>query len=193
MGVPSPVIPSFTDGTVVHQADLNALASNLTNLYAYNQAGFFTQRPSVLVSASATQSIAANTDTLLNFGTAVINTDNMWTVSVPNHLTVVHAGIYVIFAQVRWQAISGATLSNGLNANLLVNGTATSNSVAMTTTAMMNTTGSAGIGQFVGTIANLAVGATVYVDVYQNGGGAVSTLTDRGSSFLGAVFLTNAT
>lgn len=193
MGVPSPAIPSFTDGTVVHQADLNALASNLTNLYAYNQAGFFTQRPTVLVNATSVQSITQNTDTLLNFQNAVINTDNMWTASVPNHLTIQHAGIYLLFAQWRIQAITGASLTNGLNLNLLVNGTSTTNSVSMSTTAMMNTSGSSGIGVFTATPANLAAGATVYADVFQNGGSAVNTVTDRGSSFLGAVFLTNAT
>ena len=187
MAVPTPAIPSFTDGTVVHQADLNALASNLTNLYAYNQGGFFTQRPTCLVKATTGQSIAVTTDVLVNFGSAVINNDNMWTASVANQITIQHAGIYLLFGQAKYPALAGATLNFGLAANLLVNGTAVpTNVVAFNLAPMINVTSA----QSVATMASLAVNATVYLDVWHNAGAAVTLGTDRGSSFLGAVFLT---
>jgi hypothetical protein len=185
--VPTPAIPSFVDGTVVHQGDLNALASNLTNLYAYNQAGFFTQRPCVLVKQTTGQSIAHFTNVLVNYQTAAINNDNMWTASVANQLTIQHAGIYLLFAGVRWPAMAGASLNNFTAANILVNGTnAATNTVALNDRAMLSTAG----GQLVLAMANLAAGATAYVNVSHNQGGAQTLLTDFGGSFFGAVFLT---
>lgn len=185
MGVPSPAIPSFTDGVVVHQADLNALASNLTNLYNYNQAGFFTQRPCVLAASTATQNITTATDTSVNFGAAGINTDNMWTASSPDRITVQHAGLYWLFAQARWPTIPGASLANGMHQHITINGT--TGAAASTALPMMNI---GNVGGYVATILNLAAGATAYLVVWHNAGSTQTLQTDRGASFLGAVFLT---
>src|SRR4051812_47309331 len=100
MSIPTPTIPAFTDGMIVHAADLNALAANLTNLYQYNQAGFVSQRPCVIARQTSGQSIPNNTNTLLNFQTAAINTDNMWTAALPNTITIQHAGIYLLMGQI---------------------------------------------------------------------------------------------
>jgi hypothetical protein len=191
VGTPSPVVPSFTDGIVVHQADLNALASNLTNLYAYNQGGFRTQRPAVIAATTATQTISPSTGTLVSFGTASVNTDNMWTGSTATQITVNTAGIYWLFGQARWPAISGANLNNGLVCNLLVNGLATANVVATQTLPMLNL--SPGATNQVGCIANLAAGAVVYLDVFQNAVGSITLQNDYGGSFLGAIFMTPST
>lgn len=191
MGTPSPAIPSFTDGLVVHQADLNALASNLTNLYNYNQGGFRTQRPAVIAQATSTQSISPSTGTLVTFGTATVNTDNMWVGGSATQITINTAGIYWLFGQCRWPAISGATLANGLVANIQVNGLNPSDIVATQSLPMINST--PGATNQVGVIANLAAGAVAYLDVFQNAVGSITLQTDRGGSFLGAIFLTPST
>lgn len=186
MAVPTPAIPSFTDGVVVHQADLNALAANLTNLFNYNQGGFFTQRPILLVTQTSGQVISNLTNTLVGFQSASINNDNMWTATSAQTITVQHAGIYVAFGGVRWPAIGGASLSNFMNANILVNGTnPATNTIASNDRPMLN----AGGGQLVLQIANLAAGATMYLNVSHNQGGNQTLLTDSGGSFFGAVFL----
>ena len=191
MATPSPAIPTFTDGVVVHQADLNALGTNLTNLYNYNQAGFFTQRPTVLAKQTTTQSIAASTNTLINFDTAVINTDTMWVASVANQVTIQHAGIYFMFGELRFPGQTGATLANYFAVDILVNGTTPgTNSICYTAGPMLNITSALPLGFQAFGCANLAAGATVYLNVSHNSGGAISTQVDRGNSFLGAVFLT---
>lgn len=191
MATPSPAIPSFTDGLIVHQGDLNALASNLTNLYAYNQGGFRTQRPCVIAATTATQSISPSSGTLVTFGAASVNTDNMWTGSVATQITINTAGIYWLFGQARWPSISGASLNNGLVCNLLVNGLSTANVVASQTLPMLNI--SPGATNQVGCIANLAAGAVVYLDVFQNAVGSITLQNDYGGSFLGAIFYTPST
>jgi hypothetical protein len=184
---PTPAIPSFTDGTVVHQADLNALASNLTNLYNYNQGGFFTRRPCVLVQQTSGQAILNTTHTLVNYQSALVNTDNMWTASVANQLTIQHAGLYWIFAQTRWPAQGGATLNNFWLSHILVNGTAIPTNVGTTSIAsMLNQSG----GQQIWFCANLAVNATLYLDVYHNAGVTETLAVDVGGSTFGAFFVT---
>jgi len=188
-GTPTPAIPSFTDGTVVHQADLNALASNLTNLYGSNLGGFFTQAPTVLVKQTTAQTVSNTTDTLVDFHSAVINNDNMWIPSVANQLVVQHAGVYWLYAQARWPPISvggGTTFSNVLAQRILVNGTSLANTVAYVTAPILNGEAATQLG----TIVSLAVNATVYLDVWHNAGASITLKTDAGSSFLSATFIT---
>lgn len=192
MGVPTPVVPTFTDGVVVHQADLNALGTNLTNLYNYLNAGFTTQKPCVIVAATSSQSIAASTDTLVTFQAAAVNTNNMWVAGSPTQITIQKAGIYWVFAQTHWPLVSGATLSNALVANLMVNGTTVpTNVVACQTLPMVNA--GPGSGHQVGCLVNLAAGSTVFLDVWHNALGSISLQTDRGSTFFGAIFQTPST
>jgi len=100
---PTPPIPSFTDGTIVHQSDLNALGSNLTNLYNFCQGGFRTQRPFVIANQTVAQNIASGAGiSLLSLNTTIVNTDNMWVPSQPTQLTVNTAGVYLVIAQVVW-------------------------------------------------------------------------------------------
>lgn len=186
MGIPSPTIPSFVDGTVVHQADLNALAANLTNLYNYNNAGFFTQRPTVLLNTTTGQSIPNATHTTVNFQVAQVNTDNMWVSSVANQITVQHAGIYWVFGQLRWPP----SAANLMQTNVLVNGTSIPTNIGVTSQ-LPAVNGSAG-GHHVAWLANLAVGATLYLDGYQNSGGAVTLDTFVGGSTFGAFFVTSS-
>lgn len=192
MGVPSPAIPSFTDGTVVHQADLNALASNLTNLYAYNQAGFFSQRPAAFIKQTTGQAISNSVDTLVSFQTAVINTDNMWVASQPNQLTIQHAGIYLVSGQCKW-FWSGASPSFGTVTvmSLLANGTTTANAIGANM-ALFDSAGP-GIANQAVMMVNLAAGATLYLNAWQSSGVTQTLATDFGGSYISAVFLTSST
>jgi len=190
MATPTPTIPSFTDGMLVHATDLNALAANLTNLYNYNQASFISQRPCVIAKQTTGQTISNTTDTLVNFQTAVVNTDNMWTASAPNHITIQHAGIYFVFSQTRYPAVPSNALNQGLTASLLANGTSFANAVA--TMGMIPPATGSGTGPCF-TVINLAAGATLYLNLWQSTGGSLTLGTDGGGSYLGAIFLTSST
>jgi hypothetical protein len=188
MGIPTPAIPSFVDGVVVHQADLNALASNLTNLYNYNQGGFNSQRPACMAIQTVTQSIANNTASLLNFNSAPVNVGTMWVASVPNQITIQAAGIYYIFGQVRYAVNGAASLGVIARGNVMINGTnPATNSVSNTDVPFMT----AGNGPTAAAwfVANLAAGATVYLDTLQNTGGAISTSLLYGGSFLSCFYV----
>jgi hypothetical protein len=192
MVLPTPAIPTFTDGLIVHANDLNALAANLTNLYNYNQASFTSQRPCVIAKQTTGQAIANITDTLITFQSAAVNTDNMWTASVPSQITIQHAGIYFLFAQVRWPTIGSPTFATACALNLMVNGTnAGVNTIASQLLPFVSA--GAGSGEQCGVIVNLAVGATVFVDAWQSSGGSVTLPTNFGGTFLGAIFLTSST
>ena len=191
MATPTPTIPTFTDGTIVHATDLNALASNLTNLYNYNQASFNSQRPAVSAVQTSGQSITNSADTLITFNSAALNTDNMWVSSVANQLTIQHAGIYLLMAQVRFPSVAGGNFAWIQSASILVNGTSFAN--AIVTNAIVAPAGGAGPGVPCSQIVNLAAGATVYLNAFQSTGGAQTLATNAGGSFLAAVFLTSST
>jgi len=192
MGIPTPTIPSFTDGQIVHATDLNALASNLTNLYLYNNAGFTTQKPAAIVKQTTGQSIPNNADTVVNFQSAVINTDNMWTASVPGQLTIQHAGIYLLNGQVFYQAIGSPTLATNMGGYLCVNGTtASTNAVGAGGTNAGQ--GAAGPTANMAALVNLAAGATVFLEATHTTGSAQTLRTNYGGSWLAAIFITPST
>lgn len=192
MVLPTPAVPTFTDGTVVHSTDLNALAANITNLYNYNQASFISQRPCVIAKQTTGQVVTDNTDTLVNFQSAAVNTDNMWTASVANQVTIQHAGIYLIFAQARFPALAAPTLNTFVACNILANGTAVGNTIAANNLPYTGPQGSGPANQC-STIANLAAGATLFLDVFSRSGASQTMQTNFGGSYLGAIFLTPST
>lgn len=189
MATPTPAIPTFTDGMIVHATDLNALASNLTNLYNYNQASFTSQRPCVIAKQTTGQALSAGVFSTVNFQSAVINTDNMWTASVAAQVTIQHAGIYYIFSQIRYPVYSPYATGNSTDGYILANGTAFGNSI--TGQSVIPTANSIGSTINATTIANLAAGATLFLGAQSN---LAKTLdTGVGSSFLGAIYLTSST
>lgn len=191
MATPTPAIPTFTDGTIVHATDLNALSSNLTNLYNYNQASFTSQRPCVIAKTTVSRTLTTSVDALTTFDTALVNTDNMWTASVPTQITIQHAGIYWVFAQARWPTIGAPTLTTGVSCSILVNGTSVTNAIATQLIPFLNT--GSGPTTTAGAIVNLAVGATVYLDIWHSAGATVNMPVNFGSNYLGAIFLTSST
>lgn len=191
MGIPTPAIPSFTDGTVVHQADLNALAANLTNLYNYNQGAFNTQRPCCLAYQTVSQTVSSSTDTIVNFGAASPNVGGMWVSGASTQITIQIGGIYWVFGQTRCPTITGATFpANFMVANILANGATVANAVAANLVPISTSGG--GSTAHAGTIISLAANATLFLDVFTNGFGT-SLQTNFGSSFLGAVYLGSST
>lgn len=192
MGIPTPTIPSFTDGMIVHATDLNALASNLTNLYLYNNAGFTTQKPCAIVKQTSGQSIPNNADTVVNFQSAVINTDNMWTASTPGQLTIQHAGIYLLNGQVFYTAIGSPTLATNMGGYICVNGT-TSSTNAVGAGGTNAGQGAAGPTANMAALVNLAAGATVFLEATQTTGSSQTLRTTFGGSWLAAVFITPST
>lgn len=189
MSVPTPAIPVFTDGTVVHATDLNALSSNLTNLYNYNQASFNSQRPCVIAKQTSGQSLTNTTDTIVTFNSAAINTDSMWSSGAPTQITIQHAGVYWIFTQTKWP--TNAT-GFGYSSSILVNGTVVATNAVATQLLPTFASGS-GTATQCGVTVNLSVGATVFLNAWQNTGGAKTLDTAFGGSFLGCVFLTPST
>lgn len=186
----APALPSFVDGTVVHQADLNSLVSNI-NVMAVAVAGK-TQaaqyvRPEAAVHLSVTQNITTATTTLVTYGVADINTDNLWTASVPNQMTVQTAGVYLL--------THSAIFSNGLTtsgnpseARIMVNGTTPStNTVACGTTSVYNA------GWFVTctAVAKLAVGATIFFSVSQSSGSTGTIVSGFGGCHAYAIYLSS--
>lgn len=192
MAIPSPVIPSFTDGSVVHQADLNALATNLTNLYTYNQGAFNTQRPCAIATQTVAQNINNNAETILTYNQAGPNVGNMWIASQPTQLTIQTPGSYFLFGQVRHNVFAGATLGTIARGNILINGTSpAANSVSNTDVPFM--TAGNGTTSAAWYLTNLAAGATIYMSTLQNTGGPVNTVMLYGGSFLAAIFVGSST
>lgn len=117
VAVPIPAVPTFTDGLLVHQGDLNSLPQNLLNLYSYNLGGFRTTNPACAVRVTAAQSIPNAVETQISWDVADVNNDNMWSAGNPNALQVNTGGVYMI----------ALSLGVGVLANhsvrILVNGT----------------------------------------------------------------------
>ena len=193
MATPTPAIPSFTDGNVLSASQLNALGSNITNLYNYNQGGFNTQRPCVIAIQTTSQNINSATDTLVSFNSAPVNTNNMWVASQATQITIQTAGIYWIFTQVRWPVISGPAFNIAGACNIYKNGTnPPTNTIATSVSLLLGNASpvSGGTVNTAGIITNLAVGDVLYLDVWQNCGGTLGLGTSFGGTYLGAIFLT---
>lgn len=192
MGIPSPTIPSFVDGTVVHQADLNALAQNLTNLYTYNQGGFNTQRPCVVAVQTVSQVLPQGGSALINFQSAQINVGNMWVASQSNQITIQVAGMYCVYGSVTFPAIATAGFNLIGRADLLLNGT-TPGANSVQTTDLVQTSGGIGVSPVAIYLSNVAAGSTFFLAGAQTLAGTQSTRVSHGSSFLAAFYIGSST
>lgn len=118
MTAPYPAVPTFTDGALVQQYQLNGLAQHINDLYIRNLGAFRTTVPVCTLRLTSTQSIAYNTDArVASWDVADINTDNMWSSANPSYMVVNTAGIYVVFAQI----VTQGTATN-LGVRVVVNG-----------------------------------------------------------------------
>lgn len=183
--MPSMTAPTnFTDGVVVHQADLNNLSTNLDSLCQITTgktaASGVSTKPIVRVGLNANQSIPDSTITVVSWNAASTNTDNMWVASQPTQLTVQTAGWYQILMQTAW---NGATQSNR-SCGVMINGT----SEAVNGVAKNWFAGSLNGPWYHQVLAyeHLAAGATIYGYVYQVSGGALSLVTSVPGTYLSA-------
>jgi len=188
---PTPSIPYFTDGTILHQADLNALSSNLSTLYTQKAGGFYTQAPMCVVHSTSSQSIPRVTDTLVNFGASdVLTRPSMWTGSTPYVITAPTAGVYWLFGQLRWPLVGSPAFSNVCTATILVNATSTAGAVATQILPFVGTN-SAGTTCQVGALRYLSAGSNVYLNAWHSDAGSQSLNIDFGGSFLGMIYLSS--
>lgn len=186
MTTPTPAIPTFTDGLPAHANALNALGSNIQNLYNYTVSGFLTGPPICIANQTTGQGIATATASPLSFNTTIVNTGNMWVSSQPTQITIQTAGVYLMTAQAKFP---GSNSTGDRELDLCVNGTnvgtnCIARSDAQHTTS--NYTVSLNCSQFY----RLAAGATIFAVAVQNSGSTLTTdVTSLVNSSLSAMWV----
>lgn len=179
MVTPSPALPTFADGQVMHQTGLNALAANTSGLYKGNLGAFRTRPPLCTVRVTAAQSIPSTTDTLVTWGAADLNPDSMWSAGAPAVVTIPVVGTYFLYAQL---ATSGS--ANQLAVRIMVNGI--DPAVNSLTTASCAST-SCGVSA----VASIAAGSVVAVSCYQTNGAPATLQTTLGGCRLAVVLISS--
>lgn len=166
-----------TDGVLVSAADLTNWAVNLDVLCQQTTgrtaAAGASTKPILKLNRNATQSVANNTTTLINWTTAVAQSGVTWAVGTPTQITIVTAGWYAITAQVTW--VAGAAASER-SISVLVNGTVVPTNITASFLMRMGGVSVATVRHQVEGYEHLNVGATVYIGTYQNTGGAINLL-----------------
>lgn len=170
MPTPSPAIPVFASDVMVTATQLNAVGSNLTNIYTYAMGGFRTRKPICAVRATATHAVPDSTATILTWDTADLNYDAMWSAGSPTVLTVNTAGVYHLSVQ---PAHTG-TGPNQLAGYILINGT------SQTTNAVGAFNVGAGVMGTASALVALTVGTTIYGSIYQATGLPLNERTNLG-------------
>jgi hypothetical protein len=185
MTVPIAGLPTFVTGAIVHQADLNLLSTAINNL-SLLASGVVAPRsyiPAVAANINASQSIANNTDQTVTWNTSSVNNDTMWAAGAADHLTINSAGVFVLWARIHF----AANATGHRAAHIMLNGTSIiANSVAVTALAATGTSADS-IFTCISAPVRLPLGATVYLSVYQNSGGALNLLTALSGTMLSAI------
>lgn len=174
MPTPSPALPTFTSDVMVTAVGLNAVGSNLTNLYSYTMGGFRTLKPICAVRAT-TQTIPAGSGQQLIWDTKDFDYDGMWNSGSTGLLTVQTAGVYRLHLNAGHNGPTGFTVAG----YILINGT----------TISTNAVGSTNVGGSMvpaSALMGLAAGATIYGFIVQNTSGSVSPATTSGGCRLTA-------
>lgn len=181
-------MPTFTDGVVVHQASLNALSTGINSLNSLLTGAVAPRAviPTCSAFITGAKAVANTTDTVVTFDSTVVNNDSNFVASV-SPLTVNTAGNYIAVALAHF-----ATNATGIRAlHILLNGTsATSNSIAANNCPAINV----GEGNALACTSlpwTMAVGATVYMSVWQSSGGSLNLTTSTGGTWLALYRLGN--
>lgn len=170
-------MPTFTDGTVVHQASLNSLSTGINNLGTVVTGAVAPRAyvPMVRLRRVAAQTIANATNTTVQWDTIDVNNDNMFTLVSPTQITIQTAGSYAL--DVEWGWTSSASQYRVIWGTK--NGTSTTaNSVC--TDEQLGITGITGRGNtmhIATVLPNCIVGDTFFVIVHQNSGGSLTSIT----------------
>lgn len=115
-----PDIPTFRDGVMTHDVDLNALVANINNLYATAMGGvdYTSTRPELALRVTnSNRTCNRLVDQLVVWDVADKNTDNMWVSG--STITVQTTGTYRLNAQVGTDGSYG----DGMSLWIVVNGT----------------------------------------------------------------------
>lgn len=165
MPTPTPAIPVFKSDVLVDATALNAVGSNLTNLYNYTLGGFRTRKPFTAVRSTA-GTVPAATDTKITWDTVDIDNDGMWTSGTNDHLIVQTTGVYWIQIQ---GAITHTPGGTNMSTYITINGT----------TPNTNSFGAVNIGDGnmlpAAALVGLAAGATIYGFVFCVSSTAISS------------------
>jgi hypothetical protein len=168
----------------MHQTWLNAMSVWVNNI-GHTLTGSAPPRAYVPTSharLTGTQSIPDSTDTIVSFGAAGINNDGMWVSGNPDHFTIQTDGLYYVTGQVHFDLNSTGSRA----AHILLNGTSVYNSIAAFT---QNAVGS-GEGSAIPIVMSpikFVAGTTLYLQVWQNSGGALNVTTTLSGTFLSVV------
>jgi hypothetical protein len=170
-------MPTFTDGTVVHQGDLNLLSTGINNLSTYSLGAVPPRSyvPTLKLRKNAQQTIPTNANTNVSWDTIDVNNDSMFTLSANTVITIQTAGSYAVFAEFGWvqNSTGGRVLwvnKNGTNpttAGIGIDEQAASGPVS---TSRGNTHHIANL------LPNCVVGDTFYVVVFQSSGGGLANV-----------------
>lgn len=179
-------MPTFTDGSITTAANLNAIATGISNLGTL-LTGIAATRlyiPTVAATINAPQAMPTALDTLVDLTNATINNDYDYVTS-RSEPTIQTAGIYVAYAQVNWDGNTAGVRA----AHILLNGTAISNSVAASTTNPVTTAGVGTCTVLMTPPMSLAAGAILYLSVFQNSGGNLNLILNESGTYLTVIRL----
>lgn len=175
-------MPTFTNGGIPSAAQLNTIGTGINNLGVL-LTGIAATRQVIPVCSSyinTTHSIASGSDIQAPFDNTWINEDYLF---VPNvgHPVVNTAGVYVAIAQINWD-----TNATGVRAaHITLNGTSVpSNSVGA---GSENPVTTAGVGTAYMAITppmSLAVGAALYLLVFQSSGANLNLIPNESGTNL---------
>lgn len=174
-------MPTFTDGTFVHQGSLAQLATGITNLSVLLN-GVPPPRayvPTAIAKLTSTRSLTTATDTTITFDSATVNNDGIW-VAARAAFVIQTGGVYTAYGQGSFTANATGTRS----VSILLNGTiVAANSVALAAR-------KAASGTDLTTLCAqtpamyLAPGATLYFNAWQNSGGTLTIGTGLSGTFM---------
>src|SRR4051812_38521484 len=91
---PEPEVPTFVDGQIVQQSDLQALAEHAALLFGWLQGGFRSQKP--LLELRATTGVLTNAPAFTLWQQVGVNSDFMYGSIVTPSVFINTPGIYLI-------------------------------------------------------------------------------------------------
>ncbi len=121
-----PPIPTFIDGVLVHQTDLNALVANIQYLQSYvlgGSQGGTDPKPMTVLRALTPNTFTAGAATALTWDTADVNNDGAWSASDPTTVYVQTEGFY----RVNFQLSINTSTHSQSQMYILINGTDVAN------------------------------------------------------------------
>lgn len=170
-------MPTFLDGTVVHDATLNLLSAGINNLSTYTLGAVPPRayNPTLRLRRVTAFSVANATNTSVSWDTVDVNNDAMFTLSAPATISIQTAGSYALTVEWGWASSSaGDRVIWGTK-----NGTSTTaNSVCTDEQhAAALITGRGNTMHIATVLPSCIVGDTFFAVVFQNSGGALASIT----------------